>query len=47
MANWVLFFLDCLRKHDTSLPFDLYYRCMDLCDRLILDDHVRNIYIMV
>lgn len=40
MANWVLLFLQRLGE----VPFDMYYRCMDLCDRLLLDVHVRVYY---
>lgn len=27
---------------EEGIPFDLYYRCMDLCDRLILEYEVGN-----
>ncbi|OAO17953.1 G1/S-specific cyclin-E1 [Blastocystis sp. ATCC 50177/Nand II] len=34
IADWVLFFV---RKMGDGMPFDLYFRCMDLGDRLLLD----------
>ena len=46
LADWVLYFIRKLsedeegRENEECIPFDLYYRCMDLCDRLILDYEV-------
>lgn len=37
IADWVLFFV---RKMGDGMPFDLYFRCMDLGDRLLLDYNV-------
>ncbi len=37
LADWTLYFVWRLRSDDHPVPFDLYYRCMDLCDRLLLD----------
>lgn len=37
IADWILFFV---RKMGDGVPFDLYFRCMDLADRLLLDYNV-------
>lgn len=40
LADWVLFYLNRMESEGVAIPFDLYFRCMDLCDRLVLDYHV-------
>lgn len=39
LADWILYFVRYLNK-DGTIPFDTYYRCMDLCDRIVLDYNV-------
>lgn len=45
LADWTLYFIRRLHSDDHQVPFDLYYRCMDLCDRLLLDADV-SVYIL-
>lgn len=40
IADWVLFYLRKMERGEDNLPFDLYFRCMDLGDRLLLDYNV-------
>lgn len=42
LADWILFFVRSLNK-EGAVPFDTYYRCMDLCDRVVLDYNVMAI----
>ena len=39
LADWILYFVRCLNKEGV-VPFDTYYRCMDLCDRIVIDYNV-------